>query len=93
MFIAAIRSVATYVIVSLYVLIVAPPGMLIAILFGAKSHLHVLGHIGVKLGLALSGIRYRVAGAEHVPFGRGAVFCSNHQSNIDPPVLYDAIFR
>ena len=91
MLIAAIRSVATYVIVSLYVLIVAPPGMLIAILFGAKRHLHVLGHIGVKLGLALSGIRYRVAGAEHVPLGRGAVFCSNHQSNIDPPVLYDAI--
>jgi 1-acyl-sn-glycerol-3-phosphate acyltransferase len=89
--IAAIRSIATYVIVSLYVLIVAPPGMLIAILFGAKSHLYVLGHIGVRLGLALSGIRYRVAGAEHVPRGHGAVFCSNHQSNIDPPVLFDAI--
>ena len=30
MLIAALRSVATYVVVSLYVLIVAPPGMLIA---------------------------------------------------------------
>jgi 1-acyl-sn-glycerol-3-phosphate acyltransferase len=89
--IAAVRSIATYVIVSLYVLVVAPPGMLISILSGAKNHLYLLGHIGVRLGLALSGIRYRVAGRTHVPVGRGAVFCSNHQSNVDPPILFDAI--
>src|SRR5262245_65952312 len=65
--------------------------MLIAILFGAKRHLYALGHIGVRLGLALAGIRYRVAGAEHVPHDRAAVFCANHQSNVDPPVLFDAI--
>jgi len=88
--IAAVRSILTYVAVSLYVLIVAPPGMLIAALFGAKRHLYVLGHLGVKLGLTLSGIRYRVAGREHVRAGRAAVYCSNHQSNIDPPVLFDA---
>jgi len=89
--IAAVRSIAAYVAVSLYVLIVAPPAMLIASLFGAKNHLYVLGHIGVRLGLALTGIRYRVAGAEHVPRGTPAVFCANHQSNVDPPVLFDAI--
>ena len=91
MLIAALRSVVTYVIVSLYVLIVAPPGMLIAHLFGAKKHLHVLGHVGVKLGLALSGISYRVSGQEHLPRGRAAVYCANHQSNVDPPILYDAL--
>ena len=91
MTIAAIRSVLTYVSVSLYVLIVAPPGMLIAMLFGAKKHLYVLGHIGVRLGCAIVGIRYRVAGQEHVPRGRAAVYCANHQSNVDPPVLFDAI--
>ena len=90
MLIAALRSVATYLAVSLYVLIVAPPAMLIAIAFGAKNHLYVLGHIGVRLGLALSGIHYRVAGAEHVP-ARSVVFCANHQSNVDPPVLFDAV--
>jgi 1-acyl-sn-glycerol-3-phosphate acyltransferase len=89
--IAAIRSVLTYIAVSLYVLIVAPPGMLIAALFGAKKHLYVLGHWGVKLGCALSGIRYRVAGAEHVLRDRAAVYCANHQSNVDPPILFDAL--
>jgi 1-acyl-sn-glycerol-3-phosphate acyltransferase len=89
--IAAIRSVLTYVAVSLYVLIVAPPGMLVSALTGAKAHLYVLGHIGVRLGLALSGIRFRVAGLEHVPRDRAAVFAANHQSNVDPPVIFDAV--
>ena len=91
MLIAAVRSVATYLAVSLYVLIVAPPGMLLAIVFGWKGLLYVLGHLGVRLGLALSGIRVRVAGAENVPRDRAAVFCSNHQSNVDPPILFDAL--
>jgi 1-acyl-sn-glycerol-3-phosphate acyltransferase len=89
--IAAIRSVLTYVAVSLYVLIVAPPGMLVSALFGAKAHLYVLGHIGVRLGLALAGIRVRVAGLEHVPFDRAAVYAANHQSNVDPPVIFDVV--
>jgi 1-acyl-sn-glycerol-3-phosphate acyltransferase len=82
--------VLTYVGVSLYVLIVAPPGMLLAILFGWKDVLYILGHAGVRLGLVLSGIRFRVAGGENVP-PRAAVFCSNHQSNVDPPVLFHAV--
>jgi 1-acyl-sn-glycerol-3-phosphate acyltransferase len=88
---SAVRSIAAYVLVSLYVLIVAPPGMLVAHFFGYKKHLYVLGHIGVRLGLALTGIRYRVAGAAHVLHDRAAVYCSNHQSNVDPPVLFDAV--
>jgi 1-acyl-sn-glycerol-3-phosphate acyltransferase len=88
---AAFRSLATYVAVSLYVLIVGPPAMLVAILFGAKRHLYVLGHIGVRLGLMLSGIRYRVVGREHLPVGRAAIYCANHQSNVDPPILFDAL--
>jgi len=91
--VAALRSIATYIAVSLYVLIVAPPGMLIAALFGAKQHLYVLGHIGVRLGLALSGIKYRLAGREHLPRGRAAVYCSNHESNIEPPLLFTVLHR
>jgi 1-acyl-sn-glycerol-3-phosphate acyltransferase len=89
--IAAIRSVLTYVFVSLYVLIVAPPGMLVSAIFGAKRHLYVLGHIGVRLGLALAGIRVKVAGLEHVPRDRAAVYAANHQSNVDPPIIFDVV--
>ena len=88
--VAAIRSVATYIGVSLYVLVAAPVGMTFAILFGAKDFLYWLGHVGVRLALGLSGISYRVAGREHVP-ARSVVFCANHQSNVDPPVLFEVL--
>jgi 1-acyl-sn-glycerol-3-phosphate acyltransferase len=88
---AAVRSAAAYVGIALYVLIVAPPGMLLAIVFRWKALLYALGHTGVRLGLGLAGIRWRVTGREHVPTGRAVVFCANHQSNVDPPVLFEAL--
>jgi 1-acyl-sn-glycerol-3-phosphate acyltransferase len=36
-------------------------------------------------------MEYVVEGAEHVPKGRAAVFCANHQSNVDPPLLFHAL--
>jgi 1-acyl-sn-glycerol-3-phosphate acyltransferase len=89
--IAAIRSVATYIAVAVYVFFAASIGMLLEMIFRWKGILYILGHGGVRLGLATSGIRYRVAGAEHVPLDRAAVYCANHQSNIDGPVLFTAL--
>jgi 1-acyl-sn-glycerol-3-phosphate acyltransferase len=89
--IAAVRSLAAYLAVSLYVLAVGPIGMVLAVAFGAKNFLYKLGHLGVRIGCALCGIHYRVLGAENLPHDRAAVYCSNHQSNVDPPVLFDAL--
>jgi 1-acyl-sn-glycerol-3-phosphate acyltransferase len=91
--IAALRSVLTYIVVSLYVLIAGPIGLLIGVPFRIKGILYFLGHIGVGLALALSGIRYRVQGRGRVPKGRAVVFCSNHESNVDPPVLFQALHK
>jgi 1-acyl-sn-glycerol-3-phosphate acyltransferase len=89
--VAAVRSFTTYITLSLYVLIVGPVGMLLAIVFQWKSLLYVLGHAGVQIALALSGIRYRVAGRQYVLRDRAAVYCANHQSNVDPPVIFRAL--
>jgi 1-acyl-sn-glycerol-3-phosphate acyltransferase len=88
-----LRSLVTYVLVSLYVLVAGTIGLLIAIPFKAKNLLYVLGHGGVALALGLAGIRYTVLGREHIPAGRAVVFCANHQSNVDPPVLFRALHR
>jgi 1-acyl-sn-glycerol-3-phosphate acyltransferase len=88
--IAALRSAATYLLVSLYVLVTGPIGMLLALVFRWKDVMYILGHGGARLALALAGIRYRVAGREHLP-KRAAVYCANHQSNVDPPVLFEAL--
>ncbi len=91
MIIAGLRSLATYILVSLYVIIVGPFGMALALLFQWKGLLYTLGHIGVRLGFFLSGIRYAVTWTEPLDHHRAVVFCSNHQSNIDPPVLFEAL--
>ena len=86
--IAAVRSVATYVAVSVYVLFAASIGMLLEMIFRWTDILYILGHGGVRLGLALSGITVRIAGAGNIPLDRAAVYCANHQSNVDPPILF-----
>ena len=89
--IAAVRSVTAYVLASAYVAVAGTLGLLIALPFKWKGLLYVLGHGGVWLALGAAGIKYRVAGRRHIPAGRPVVFCANHQSNIDPPVLYRAL--
>ena len=91
MIIAAVRSLVTYIVISVYVLVAGLVGMLLATVFGWGDILYILGHGGVRLALALSGIRYRLAGAEHLPRDRAAVYCANHQSNVDPPLLFTAL--
>jgi len=91
--IAVVRSAVTYLIVSLYVLIAGPIALGLGIPFRWKGILYQLGHIGVGLALGLAGIRYRVTGKGHIPAGRAVVFCSNHESNVDPPVLFRALHR
>ena len=91
MLVAAIRSLATYVAISLYVFVTGLVGMALATLFGWVDLLYIFGHGGVRLGLALSGIKYRLSGRDHLPRDRAAVYCCNHQSNVDPPILYTAL--
>ncbi|MBM62255.1 MAG: 1-acyl-sn-glycerol-3-phosphate acyltransferase [Acidobacteria bacterium] len=86
--IAGVRSIAAYLLVSLYVVIVAPPGIVWALVTKRSRALYWLGRQGVRLGLFLAGIRYRVAGAEYVQSGRPSVYCVNHTSNLEPPVLF-----
>ncbi len=91
--IAALRSAFTYVVIALYVAVAGTIGLAIALPLKLKGVLYELGHYGIALALGLSGIRYRVSGRQNVPRGTAVVYCSNHQSNVDPPVLYRALDR
>jgi 1-acyl-sn-glycerol-3-phosphate acyltransferase len=89
--VAAIRSLATYVTVSLYVLVAGPPFLAVALIAGNPSILYTVGLIGVRIGLFLSGISYRVEHAERIQRDRAAVYAVNHTSNVEPPILFDAL--
>jgi 1-acyl-sn-glycerol-3-phosphate acyltransferase len=89
--IAALRSLLTYVAVSLYVLLIGPPFLLIAILFNQVPLLYQVGRGGVRLGLFLSGVTLRIEGGEHIQHDRAAVYAVNHTSNVEPPILFEAL--
>lgn len=87
---AAVRSIVAYLVTLIYIAIAGPLGVLIAVIFRWKWGLYRLGHAGVWLALRSAGIRYTVTGLEHVP-PEAVVFCANHESNVDPPVLFKVL--
>lgn len=90
-FVAAVRSLIAYLAILLYIAVAAPVALVIGVVFRWKRGMYLLGHAGVWLALTLAGIRYRVSGRENVPHDEPVVFCANHESNVDPPVLFEAL--
>ena len=88
MLIAAVRSLLAYVAVSLYVFLVGPPSLLIALAQGRPDLLYQVGLGGVRLGLWLSGITVEIIRPENILRDRAAVYAVNHASNVEPPVLF-----
>jgi 1-acyl-sn-glycerol-3-phosphate acyltransferase len=91
MLIAALRSIAAYVFVSLYIVVVGIPAIAVALITRSPAALYMAGLGGIRLGLWLSGIRSVVEGTEYLQRGRAAVYCVNHSSNIEPPVVFEAL--
>jgi 1-acyl-sn-glycerol-3-phosphate acyltransferase len=86
--IAGLRSLLAYLAVSVYVLIVGPPALLIARVFHTPGVLYSAGMLGVRIGLTLAGIKRQGVGLEHLQRHRAAVYCVNHTSNVEPPVIF-----
>src|SRR3954465_15350003 len=89
--IAAVRSLATYIAVSLYVLIMGPPFVVLAFVTGKPLPLYRVATGGVRLGLWLSGMTVRIRHGEHIQLHGPAVYAVNHTSNVEPPILYLAL--
>lgn len=90
-FTAVVRSLLTYVAVSLYVVIFGPPLVLMAFLTGRARWLYRVANGGVRLGLWLSGIRVEVENSQYILADRAAVYAVNHTSNVEPPILYSVL--
>jgi 1-acyl-sn-glycerol-3-phosphate acyltransferase len=88
---AVLRSIATYAAVSLYIAVAGPPSLFIALAARRPDLLYTVGWGGVRLGRFLSGIQVRVHGRDHILRNRAAVYAVNHTSNVEPPILYDAL--
>ena len=89
--VAVIRSLSAYVSVSLWVAVFAPIGIMLATFFKRPDVFYALGRGGARLGLALAGIQFTVRNADRVQLDRGAVYCANHSSNLEPPIIFMAL--
>jgi 1-acyl-sn-glycerol-3-phosphate acyltransferase len=89
---AALRSAIAYLFVSTWVLVIGTPALIVGILTGAQRHLFWLGILCVRIAMAIVGIRTVVVGREHIQRHRAALYCVNHASNVEPPILF-AVLR
>jgi 1-acyl-sn-glycerol-3-phosphate acyltransferase len=86
--IAAVRSTAAYLVVSLYTLAVGPPGLLWAFAVGRVNLLYHLGTFGVRVGFLIAGVKVDLEGHRGLLRDRAAIYCFNHVSNLDPPITF-----
>jgi 1-acyl-sn-glycerol-3-phosphate acyltransferase len=91
--VAVLRTAATTLTLSLYILIAGPPTLLWTLLTRNTRVMYAAGALGLRLGLGLAGIRVEVQGAEHIPASRPAVYAANHSSNVEPPAVFFALRR
>ena len=89
--VAAVRSFAAYLTVSLCILLAGPPVLLWTLLSRRPALLYWAGALVIRIGLALAGIRFDVEGAAHILRGQAAVYVINHTSNVEPPVVFCAL--
>ncbi len=88
--IAALRTLLTAVVLSVYILTCGPVVLLWALVTRRPGILYWAGALGIRAGFALTGIRLDVRGRDHIARG-AAVYASNHSSNIDPPAVFLAL--
>lgn len=88
---AAIRSLAAYSAVGLFVLVLGPPMLLWTLATGRPLALYRVAQVGAAVGLWLSGIRVEVKNPERILYGRAAVYAINHTSNVEPPIIFKVL--
>jgi 1-acyl-sn-glycerol-3-phosphate acyltransferase len=90
---ASIRTAAAILLISLATILVGPLVIIIGWLFRWPNLPFQAGILTVRIALAIVGLRYVVEGEEHILLDRPAVYCANHTSNVEPPLVFAALRR
>ncbi len=89
---AALRTAVALVLVTASTLFLGPPTIVIGWLLNWPNLPFQTGIQTVRIALAIVGLRYVVEGEEHL-LDRPAIYCVNHTSNVEPPLLFAALRR
>ena len=82
-----VRATLVYVFVAVYILILSPIGLAWALLSGDSHLIFSLARFCIRVAGLMAGVTVRIRGKEKILPGCTYVFLSNHQGNIDAPVL------
>ncbi len=88
-----IRATLVYVFIAVYILILGPLAVLWALLRDDTRQIYNLARFCIRVAGWMCGVKVKISGKEKVLPGKTYVFLSNHQGNVDAPVLAHAIPR
>ncbi len=87
-----IRYYWTFVVAFLLLIFIGIPiitiGHILRKFFGVEDFIFPLAKFGCRVYVRSAGARVRVSGLEHLDRDQAYVFIANHQSNLDPPMLF-----
>lgn len=87
-----IRYYWTFIVGGLLMLFIGIPaifiGSVLRAVFGVEDFIFPFAKFGCRVYLRAAGARVHVTGLEHLDPGRAYVFVANHQSAVDPPLLF-----
>jgi 1-acyl-sn-glycerol-3-phosphate acyltransferase len=84
-------AILSTTLVALSFALLAPAAILLALITGSGDPAHNVGRLWAKIVLWISRVKVDVTGQEHIPGGFPVVFASNHASQLDIPVVYQAL--
>ena len=90
---AMIRATLVYAFMGVYILLMAPIGLMWSLISGDSSILYRLGRFCIRAAGLMCGVKVIQEGREKIAPGITYVFLSNHRGNFDGPVLCHAIPR
>ena len=92
-----IRYYWTFVIAFLFLIFVGVPiitiGHILRKFFGVEDFIFPPAKFGCRAYVWSAGARVQVSGLEHLDRDQAYVFIANHQSNLDPPLLFSYLGR
>lgn len=83
-----IRSCILMLVIPLYTVIASLFAIPIAHLTRSPAIVYFLGRLGIRIGLAIAGIRVVAHGREKIPARPHLIYMINHASNLDGPVAF-----
>lgn len=92
-----LRFYATYLVAALCFLVLGVPLIPIAYLlrkfFGVTDLIYPFGRFGAKLYVWTAGAKVHISGLENLDPRQPYIFVANHQSNLDPPIMFAYLKR